>query len=105
MIGQLDFRNISDYVESHQRRSILVGYPEAYPMKCGTNTTPGILLLVSVLFPFEVYVSPPLFPQFQHFYGVSNSVFGSAFTGMMLVHAVSQFPAGVVTDRPADAGQ
>lgn len=75
-------------------------------MKSGKHTGPGILLLVSAIWFFAKfirYIFPPLFPQFQDFYGISNSLLGSAFTGMMLVYAVSQFPAGVVADRIGSA--
>jgi len=48
---------------------------------------------------FLRYAFPPLFPQLRELYGVSNGVLGAAFTAMMLVYALLQFPAGVVADR------
>jgi len=48
---------------------------------------------------FLRYAFPPLFPQLRDLYGVSNGVLGAAFTAMMLVYALLQFPAGVVADR------
>ncbi|MCG1002600.1 MULTISPECIES: MFS transporter [Halobacterium] len=61
-----------------------------------------VLLLTSgiwFLAKFLRYAFPPLFPQFRDLYGVSNGVLGAAFTAMMLVYALLQFPAGVVADR------
>jgi len=61
-----------------------------------------VLLLTSgiwFLAKFLRYAFPPLFPEFRSLYGVSNGVLGAAFTAMMLVYALLQFPAGVVADR------
>lgn len=61
-----------------------------------------VLLLTSgiwFLAKFLRYAFPPLFPELRALYGVSNGVLGAAFTAMMLVYAVLQFPAGVVADR------
>ncbi|NIB99076.1 MFS transporter [Halobacterium sp. R2-5] len=68
------------------------------------QTRPGfdILLLTAgvwFLAKFLRYAFPPLFPQLRSLYGVSNGVLGAAFTTMMLVYALLQFPAGVVADR------
>ncbi|MFC7201107.1 MFS transporter [Halospeciosus flavus] len=48
---------------------------------------------------FLRYAFPPLFPEFQRLYGVSNGALGLAFTAMMLVYALMQFPAGALADR------
>jgi MFS family permease len=48
---------------------------------------------------FLRYAFPPLFATFQESYGVSNTLLGTAFTGMMLVYAAMQFPSGAVADR------
>jgi len=61
-----------------------------------------VLILTSgvwFLAKFLRYAFPPLFPQLRDLYGVSNGVLGAAFTAMMLVYALLQFPAGVVADR------
>ncbi|GAA0280121.1 MFS transporter [Halobacterium noricense] len=71
-------------------------------MRGRNDTGPDVLLLTSSIWflaKFLRYAFPPLFPQFQVLYGVSNSVLGGAFTAMMLVYALLQFPAGVVADR------
>jgi MFS family permease len=74
----------------------------------GPGTTDGeragfdVLLVASgiwFLAKFLRYAFPPLFPQLRDLYGVSNGVLGAAFTAMMLVYALLQFPAGVVADR------
>lgn len=48
---------------------------------------------------FLRYAFPPLFEPLQAFYGVSNTVIGTAFTGFMLVYALMQFPSGLLADR------
>ncbi len=48
---------------------------------------------------FLRYAFPPLFEPLQATYGVSNTVLGTAFTGLMLVYAVMQFPSGLLADR------
>jgi MFS family permease len=45
------------------------------------------------------YSFPPLFGTLQETYGVSNTVVGSAFTGLMLTYAAMQFPSGALADR------
>lgn len=70
------------------------------------DTGPSVLILASVIWflaKFLRYAFPPLFSQFQVLYGVSNSILGGAFTAMMLVYALQQFPAGVVADRLGSA--
>jgi MFS family permease len=57
--------------------------------------TAGIWFLAK----FLRYAFPPLFATFRGTYGVSNTVLGTAFTGMMLVYAAMQFPSGAVADR------
>ncbi|MEE6210623.1 MFS transporter [Salarchaeum sp. III] len=48
---------------------------------------------------FLRYAFPPLFPAFSTEYGVSNAALGVAFTAMMLVYALLQFPSGALADR------
>lgn len=48
---------------------------------------------------FFRYAFPPLFPTFQADFGVSNTLLGTAFSGMMLVYAGMQFPSGALADR------
>ena len=48
---------------------------------------------------FLRYAFPPLFPAFSAEYGVSNAALGVAFTAMMLVYALLQFPSGALADR------
>jgi len=45
---------------------------------------------------FLRYAFPPLFDAFGTYYGVSDAVLGTAFSGLMLVYAAMQFPSGVV---------
>ncbi|MUV61837.1 MFS transporter, partial [Halobacterium sp. CBA1126] len=62
----------------------------------------GVLFAASgiwFLAKFLRYAFPPLFPELRALYGVSNGVLGAAFTAMLLVYALLQFPAGVVADR------
>ncbi|MDS0300358.1 MFS transporter [Halogeometricum sp. S1BR25-6] len=60
-----------------------------------------LLLTAAIWFlaKFVRYAFPPLFPEFQATYGVSNGTIGLAYTAMMLVYAVMQFPSGVLADR------
>ncbi len=48
---------------------------------------------------FLRYAFPPLFPTFRESFAVSNTLLGTAFTAMMLVYAVMQFPSGALADR------
>ena len=48
---------------------------------------------------FLRYAFPPLFGTLQETYGVSNTVIGAAFTGLMLAYASMQFPSGALADR------
>jgi len=48
---------------------------------------------------FFRYAFPPLYPTFQADFGVSNTLLGTAFSAMMLVYAVMQFPSGALADR------
>ncbi|WP_254280554.1 MFS transporter [Haloarcula marina] len=48
---------------------------------------------------FVRYTLPPLFPEFQAVYGVSNATLGLVYTTMMLVYALMQFPSGVLADK------
>jgi hypothetical protein len=48
---------------------------------------------------FLRYAFPPLFGTIGTTYGVSRTVLGTAFTGLMLVYAAMQFPSGLFADR------
>jgi len=55
--------------------------------------------LVWFLGKFLRYAFPPLFDTIGSTYGVSRTVLGSAFTALMLVYALMQFPSGLLADR------
>jgi MFS family permease len=55
--------------------------------------------LVWFLGKFLRYAFPPLFGTIGSTYGVSRTVLGSAFTALMLVYALMQFPSGLLADR------
>jgi MFS family permease len=55
--------------------------------------------LVWFLGKFLRYAFPPLFETIGTTYGVSRTVLGSAFTALMLVYALMQFPSGLLADR------
>ncbi|WP_135366226.1 MFS transporter [Halosimplex halophilum] len=55
--------------------------------------------LVWFLGKFLRYAFPPLFETIGATYGVSRTVLGSAFTALMLVYALMQFPSGLLADR------
>jgi len=57
--------------------------------------TAGIWFLAK----FFRYAFPPLFPTFQADFGLSNTLLGTAFSGMMIVYAAMQFPSGALADR------
>ncbi|MBP1986371.1 MFS transporter [Halolamina salifodinae] len=60
------------------------------------------LILTSLLWfmaKFVRYLFPPLFEPFQAIYGVSNTATGLAFSALMTVYALMQFPSGVIADR------
>lgn len=61
----------------------------------------ALVLAASIWFlaKFLRYAFPPLFPAFTDEYGVSNAALGLAFTAMMLVYALLQFPSGALADR------
>ncbi|GGM74721.1 MFS family permease [Halarchaeum rubridurum] len=48
---------------------------------------------------FLRYAFPPLFPALSSRYGVTDATLGLAFTAMLLVYALLQFPAGAIADR------
>ena len=59
------------------------------------------LVLVSLIWflaKFVRYAFPPLFDSFQSAYGVSNAVLGTAFTSLMIIYALMQFPSGMIAD-------
>jgi len=58
-----------------------------------------VTALVWFLGKFLRYAFPPLFGTIGSTYGVSRTVLGSAFTALMLVYAVMQFPSGLLADR------
>ncbi|WP_436911463.1 MFS transporter [Halosimplex marinum] len=55
--------------------------------------------LVWFLGKFLRYAFPALFETIGATYGVSRTVLGSAFTVLMLVYALMQFPSGLLADR------
>ncbi|WP_435126140.1 MFS transporter [Halobaculum sp. D14] len=55
--------------------------------------------LIWFLAKFLRYAFPPLFPTYQAAFGASNAALGAAFTAMMTVYALMQFPSGAVADR------
>jgi MFS family permease len=60
------------------------------------------LVLTSLLWfmaKFVRYLFPPLFEPFQIAFGVSNTATGLAFSALMTVYALMQFPSGVIADR------
>ncbi|WP_459191184.1 MFS transporter [Halosimplex sp. J119] len=59
----------------------------------------ALTALVWFLGKFLRYAFPPLFGTLGTTYGVSRTVLGSAFTGLMLVYAAMQFPSGLLADR------
>jgi len=65
----------------------------------GTYDALGLTAGLWFLAKFFRYAFPPLFPTFQADFGVSNTLLGTAFSGMMLVYAGMQFPSGALADR------
>ena len=59
----------------------------------------ALTALIWFLAKFLRYAFPPLFGRIQDLYGVSNTVVGTAFAGLLLVYALMQFPSGVLADR------
>ena len=60
------------------------------------------LVLTSLLWfmaKFVRYLFPPLFVPFQSAFGVSTTATGLAFSALMTVYALMQFPSGVIADR------
>ncbi|MFW5948478.1 MAG: MFS transporter, partial [Halolamina sp.] len=60
------------------------------------------LILTSLLWfmaKFVRYLFPPLFEPFQAAFGVSNTATGLAFSALMTLYALMQFPSGVFADR------
>jgi MFS family permease len=58
-----------------------------------------VTALVWFLGKFLRYAFPPLFETIGTTYGVSRTVLGTAYTGLMLVYAAMQFPSGLLADR------
>ncbi|MFC5278935.1 MFS transporter [Halorubrum rubrum] len=48
---------------------------------------------------FVRFAFPPLFERIADVYEVSTAVLGTAFSGLLLVYAVLQFPSGLLADR------
>jgi MFS family permease len=48
---------------------------------------------------FVRFAFPPLFERLASVYDVSAAVLGTAFSGLLLVYAVMQFPSGLLADR------
>jgi MFS family permease len=48
---------------------------------------------------FVRFAFPPLFERIAGVYEVSTAVLGTAFSGLLLVYAVLQFPSGLLADR------
>ena len=48
---------------------------------------------------FLRYGISALFPQFQTAFGVSNAMLGAAFSAMMVLYSLLQFPSGALSDR------
>ncbi|WP_277554610.1 MFS transporter [Halobaculum limi] len=59
----------------------------------------ALTALIWFLAKFLRYAFPPLFPTFRETFGVSNAALGLAFTAMMTVYALMQFPSGALADR------
>ncbi len=59
----------------------------------------ALTALIWFLAKFLRYAFPPLFPTFRETFGVSNAALGVAFTAMMTVYALMQFPSGALADR------
>ncbi|ESP87991.1 MFS transporter [Candidatus Halobonum tyrrellensis] len=59
----------------------------------------ALTALVWFLAKFLRYAFPPLFPRFGVEFGVSNALLGTAYTVMMTVYALMQFPSGALADR------
>lgn len=60
------------------------------------------LLLTALIWFLAKFVRlafPPLFEVFRDTYGVSNTAMGAAYSGMLIVYAVMQFPSGILADR------
>ncbi|MUW15968.1 MFS transporter, partial [Halorubrum sp. CBA1125] len=55
--------------------------------------------LVWFLGKFVRYAFPPIFGTLQASYGVSNAAVGAAYSGLMIVYALLQFPSGAIADR------
>ncbi len=65
-------------------------------------TTYDLLVLTAGIWflgKFLRYAFPPLFETLQGIYGVSNTVVGLAYTGLMGAYALTQFPSGVIADH------
>lgn len=68
-------------------------------MGLGRYDALGLTALVWFLAKFLRYAFPPLFPTFAGEFAVSNALLGTAFSAMMGVYALTQFPSGALADR------
>jgi len=59
----------------------------------------ALTALLWFLAKFLRYAFPPLFPTFAGEFAVSNALLGTAFSAMMGVYALTQFPSGALADR------
>ena len=59
--------------------------------------------LIWFLAKFVRYTFPPLFGTLEATYGVSTTLLGVAFSGLMLVYAAMQFPSGLLADHLGSA--
>lgn len=48
---------------------------------------------------FVRFAFPPLFERLAGVYGVSTAILGGAYSGLLLVYALLQFPSGLLADR------
>jgi MFS family permease len=69
------------------------------PRRLAAYDALGLTAGIWFLAKFFRYAFPPLFPTFQADFGLSNTLLGTAFSGMMLVYAAMQFPSGALADR------
>ncbi|RJS98298.1 MFS transporter [Halococcus sp. IIIV-5B] len=67
--------------------------------RLGGYDTLGLAAGLWFLAKFLRYGISALFPQFQTAFGVSNATLGAAFSAMMLLYSLLQFPSGALSDR------
>ena len=67
--------------------------------RLGGYDTLGLAAGLWFLAKFLRYGISALFPQFQTAFGVSNATLGAAFSAMMVLYSLLQFPSGALSDR------